>query len=102
MADHPQNNDATKADFAEKETLLKFPCDFPIKIFGKKHDDLRSEVLKIIRNEVPDFDENNLTFKESKEGNYHALTAMIHATSKEQLDNIYRALTSHHLITMAL
>jgi len=102
MVDNAKNNDAAKENFETKETLLKFPCDFPIKIFGKKHDDLRSEVLKIIRNEVPDFDESNLTFKESKEGNYHALTAMIHATSKEQLDNIYQSLTNHHLVTMAL
>ena len=85
-----------------KETLLKFPCDFPIKIFGKKHDDLRNEVLNIIRNEVSDFDENNLTFKESKEGNYHAFTALVHATSKAQLDAIYQALTDHHLVAMAL
>jgi putative lipoic acid-binding regulatory protein len=89
-------------DSSNSETLLKFPCDFPIKIFGKKHDDLRNEVLNIIHNEVPDFDEKNLTIKESKDGNYHALTAMIHATSKAQLDAIYHALSNHHLVTMAL
>lgn len=87
---------------AENESLLKFPCDFPIKIFGRKHEDLRDEVLNIIRTEVPDFDENNLTLRESKEGNFHALNALIHATSKEQLDNIYQALSKHHLITMVL
>jgi putative lipoic acid-binding regulatory protein len=87
---------------ATQETLLTFPCKFPIKIFGKKHDDLRTEVLNIIHNEVPNFDENNLTFKESKDGNYHALTAMIHATSKAQLDAIYHALSNHHLVAMAL
>ena len=85
-----------------KETLLTFPCEFPIKIFGKKHENLRNEVLSIIHNEVPNFDENNLTFKESKDGNYHALTAMIHATSKAQLDSIYHALSDHPLVTMTL
>ena len=89
-------------DNETKETLLTFPCEFPIKIFGKKHDDLRAEVLKIIHNEVPNFDEKKLTFKESKDGNYQALTAMIHATSKAQLDAIYQALSNHHLVTMAL
>lgn len=84
------------------ETLLTFPCEFPIKIMGKAHDDLRQAVLDILAEHAPEFDESNLAIKDSAEGNYHALTATINAQSKQQLDAIYQALTDHDLVLMAL
>lgn len=89
-------------DFAEKESLLEFPCDFPIKIMGKATEDLHQAVKDILAQHAPDFNPEDLTFNESKDGNYHALTAVIHAKSKEQLDMIYHALTAHDLVLMAL
>lgn len=84
------------------ETLLTFPCEFPIKIMGKAHEDLRQAVLDILAEHAPGFDGSNLQIKDSAEGNYHAITATITADSKVQLDTIYKALTDHDLVLMAL
>jgi putative lipoic acid-binding regulatory protein len=84
------------------ETLLTFPCEFPIKIMGKAHEDLRQAVLDILAEHAPEFDDTNLQVKDSAEGNYHAITATITAQSKVQLDSIYKALTDHDLVLMAL
>ena len=81
---------------------LTFPCHFPIKIIGKAHKDLHKEVMLILKEHAPEFTADNLSLKKSKDENFHALTATVHADSKEQLDNIYRALTQHKLITMVL
>lgn len=89
-------------DFKTAESLLTFPCDFPIKIMGKANPELKHEVLKILAEHAPEFKAENLTINESKGGNYHALTATIHAKSKAQLDVIYQALTDHKLVIMAL
>lgn len=89
-------------EFQEKETLLEFPCDFPVKIMGKAHEDLRKAVEDILAEHAPEFDSEDISIRESKDGNYHALTAVIHAKSKAQLDAIYQALTDHELVLMAL
>lgn len=92
----------TPEDFETAESLLTFPCEFPIKIMGKANPELKNEVLKIFAEHAPEFNAEDLTINESKEGNYHALTAVIHAKSKAQLDAIYQALTAHELVIMAL
>lgn len=98
MADKKDNKDENQ----EPETLFEFPCDFPVKIMGKAHEDLRKAVEDILAEHASDFDSKNITIRESKDGNYHALTATIRATSKPQLDAIYHALTDHDLVLMAL
>lgn len=99
-----ENIDQAELDkaFAEKESLLEFPCDFPIKIMGKAHQDLHQAVKDILAEHAPDFNSDDIVINESKDGNYHALTAKIHAQSKAQLDAIYHALTAHDLVLMAL
>ncbi len=92
----------TLKDFKTAESLLTFPCEFPIKIMGKANPELKNEVLKIFAQHQPEFKPEDLTINESKGGNYHALTAVIHAKSKLQLDAIYQALTDHELVIMAL
>lgn len=84
------------------ETLLTFPCDFPIKIIGKAHEDLNLATQEILAEHAPEFDSNNLEIRPSKSGKYHSITARIRAESKKQLDAIYQALTDHHLVLMAL
>ena len=94
--------DETPEDFKEAETALTFPCEFPIKIMGKAEPELKAEVLKILAEHAPEFNADNLRINESKAGNYHALTAVIHAKNKAQLDAIYQALSDHKLVLMAL
>lgn len=85
------------------EDVLKFPCEFNIKIMGVNHPDLIAEVCAIILKHDDKFDlNNNLTSKPSSKGNYISLNAVVNATSKAQLDDIYRALNGHELVKITL
>lgn len=86
----------------DRESLLQFPCDFPIKVMGKNHIDLETAVVTIINEHVDDLTEGALKSRQSKNGNYLSITVTITARSQNQLDSIYRALTSHELVMMAL
>lgn len=83
-------------------TLLTFPCPFPIKIIGKSSDEFEGIVLGILNQHAPDLGEGAITLHYSKHDKYISITATINATSREQLDNVYRALSSHPDVIMAL
>ncbi|MEQ1528967.1 MAG: DUF493 domain-containing protein [Methylococcales bacterium] len=85
-----------------EETLLEFPCQFPIKAMGKNDVELDIIVIEIVRRHVPDIKEGALMSRPSKAGNYIAITITIDATSKQQLDAIYQDLSSHPHVLMAL
>ena len=96
MSEHPK-------DIGEgEETILKFPTAFPIKAMGKREDGFAKTVLEIVLRHAPDFDASTMEMRPSKNGNYLSVTATINATSKAQLDDIYRALTAHPAVLMAL
>lgn len=78
--------------------LIEFPCDFPLKIMGMTQDDFLPAVTEIVCTHDPDFDANTIETRHSSNGNYISVTATIRATSREQLDNIYMALTAHPLV----
>lgn len=84
------------------ETLIEFPCDFPIKVMGETHADFTDEVVKTIRQLIPDFDVASIEMRGSSGGKYISLTCTVHVTSKPQLDDIYRALTSHPMVKVVL
>jgi putative lipoic acid-binding regulatory protein len=85
-----------------EETLLDFPCQFPIKAMGKADIELDLLVIEIVRRHAPDVDHKTVKTRPSKDGNYMAVTIIIEATSKQQLDAIYQDLTDHPLILVAL
>jgi putative lipoic acid-binding regulatory protein len=78
----------------QKDTLLEFPCDFPIKVMGKAASGFEARALEIVRCHVADFKDENLRIVASGKGNYLSATFLIRATSKAQLDALYRELTS--------
>lgn len=82
--------------------LLQFPCEFVIKIFGVASDEFEMEVITIIRKHIKELGENAIRSRPSKDGKYLALTITIDAESKEQIDEIYRSLSSSPLVLMAL
>ena len=84
------------------DTLLEFPCDFPIKIMGQNSAEFEAEVIRIVREHVPDLGEGAVRQNQSKKGNYLALTVTVRAESRLQLDNLYRALTACELTKMVL
>lgn len=90
------------ADKPENETLLKFPCDFPIKIMGRNEADFADNMLALVIRHAPDFDAASMQMRPSSAGKYLSLTCTIRATSKQQLDDLYRELTAHQQVLMAL
>jgi putative lipoic acid-binding regulatory protein len=83
-------------------TLLEFPCLFPIKIMGLANDALAQAVLDVVRCHDLDFDGATMEMRASSGGKYVSLTCTINATSKPQLDALYRELTSHPLVKIVL
>lgn len=86
----------------EKESLLEFPCDFPIKIMGKSHPEFAGTIVEVVRKFDNDVDASRLETRPSSGGNYTGLTVTVRATSQEQLDDIYRALTGHPMVKVVL
>jgi uncharacterized protein len=84
-----------------EETLLEFPCQFAIKAMGKSDFEFDLLVIEIVRRHVPEY-EQKVTTRPSKDGNYLAVTVLIEANSKQQLDAIYQDLSDHPLVLMAL
>ena len=84
------------------ESLLIFPCDFPIKAMGKAEDDFDALIVEIVRKFSPDIQEGAIKSRISKEGRYVSVTVTIKAQSQEQLDNIYMELTEEKRVLMAL
>jgi uncharacterized protein len=87
---------------AEQETLLEFPCDFPLKIMGETRDGFAEAIMEVVRQHAPDFDAANMEMRASSGGKYISLTCTVTATSRPQLDNLYRALTSHPWVKVVL
>ena len=85
-----------------EESLLKFPCDFPIKAMGKAEDDFDALVVSLIRKHSPDLLEGAIKSRASKGGQYLSVTVTIRAESQQQLDNIYLDLTAEKRVLMAL
>ena len=85
-----------------KDTLLEFPCDFPIKIMGKAEDKFAEVVISIVTKHAPDFDATRMELRASSGGNYLSVTCTIVAQSKPQLDAIYMDLTAHPMVKVAL
>ncbi len=87
---------------SDQETLFEFPCEFPIKVMGETADDFDRHVVSIIRQHVADIPEGAVTSRTSRGGKFQSVTVTFTATSKEQLDAIYMALTACSRIKMVL
>jgi putative lipoic acid-binding regulatory protein len=89
-------------DTDQQETLIEFPCEFPIKVMGETHESFSIEIIKTIQQHEATFDATRIEFKGSSGGKYTSLTCTCYVDSKIQLDNIYRALTSHTMVKFVL
>ena len=81
---------------------LEFPCAFPIKVMGLTREGFAQAIVAVVQKHAPDFDPATLEMRASSAGKYLSLTCTINATSREQLDALYRELTSHPMVTMVL
>ena len=85
-----------------EESLLTFPCDFPIKVMGRAEPGFDLLVVELVRRHAPDLTEGAVTSRESQGGKWISVTVMLRAESKAQLDAIYLDLTAHEKVVMAL
>ncbi len=84
------------------DSLIEYPSLFPIKVMGTKADGFVHAVTYIAEQFDPAFDATTIELRESKGGNYLGVTITVTATSREQLDELYRTLTSHPMVKVVL
>jgi uncharacterized protein len=84
------------------ESLIEYPSDFPIKIMGVMQDAFAQTMVEVVMEHDPSFHAGRMEMRPSSKGTYLSLTVTVRATSREQLDNLYRALTSHPMVKIVL
>jgi len=84
------------------DSLLEFPCEFPLKAMGIAGDDFDELVVAIVRNHVGDLREGAIRAKKSRSGKYVSITVTMQICSQEQLDSIYMDLSSDDRVLMLL
>jgi len=92
---------ATPPD-SRKESLIDYPSRFPIKVMGAKVDGFVQAVVSIAKVFDPSFDPACVELRDSRAGNYLGITITITATSREQLDELYRTLSTHPMVKVVL
>lgn len=85
-----------------KDSLIEYPCRFPIKVMGAMVDGFADTLAEVAREFDPDFDAATMELRPSKGGNYLGVTLTITATSREQLDGLYLRLTGHPMVKIVL
>jgi len=98
----PANGLDTQATDQRKDSLIEYPSQFPIKVMGAKVDGFVHAVTELARKFDPTFDAGTIELRDSRGGNYLGVTITITATSREQLDDLYRALSSHPMVKVVL
>ena len=87
---------------AQDSSLIEYPCEFPVKIMGTTQAGFAQSVLEVVSRHAPDFDGATMAMKTSKHGKYLSITCSINATSRPQLDALYRDLCDHPMVVMVL
>ena len=83
-------------------SLIEYPSRMPIKVMGLKVDGLVHTITTIAGEFDPGFDASTIELRESKGGKYLGVTITITATSREQLDDLYRKLSGHPMVKVVL
>lgn len=85
-----------------KDSLIEYPSQFPIKVMGLKVDGFVETMVALAHQFDPTFDASTVELRHSSAGKYLGVTLIITATSRDQLDNLYRALSGHSMVKMVL
>ena len=85
-----------------EDSLIPYPSAFPIKVMGANAEGFEAAMVSIARSFDPAFDEATIERRPSKAGNYLGLTITVTATSREQLDELYRTLSTHPMVKVVL
>ncbi|AOS81966.1 MULTISPECIES: HP0495 family protein [Hydrogenophaga] len=90
------------SDIPPEQSLITYPTHFPIKVMGENVEGFAEAIVEIVRNFDPSFDVATLERRPSKAGNYMGLTVAVFVTSRDQLDEVYRTLTTHPMVKVVL
>jgi hypothetical protein len=85
-----------------QQSLLSYPVQFPMKILGRREGGFAQAVMAIVLKHAPDFQPSSMEMRPSRQGTYLSLTVTVNATSREQLDALYRELCDHPAVVMVL
>lgn len=83
-------------------SLIEFPCAFPLKVMGRSDEEFAAAVVAVVQAHAPGFDAASVETRNSSGGRYLSLTCTLTATSREQLDALYRELSAHPLVKVVL
>ena len=86
----------------QQQTLLEFPCKFPIKAMGRDQNDFQARVTGIVLKHAVMYAGEKITVNASSSGKFISVTVTIEALSKDQLNRIYQDLTDCEHVLMAL
>jgi len=89
-------------DIPPDQSPITYPCDFPIKVMGPQVPGFVETMTTLVKQYDSDFDATSIEKRPSSKGNYLGLTITVRAISRDQLDAIYRALTSHPMVKYVL
>ncbi|MFM2120092.1 MAG: hypothetical protein RL722_1560 [Pseudomonadota bacterium] len=89
-------------DIPPEQSLITYPSAFPIKVMGRQAEGFVEAIARVAQHFDPGFDPATIEQRPSKGGNYLGLTITVTATSREQLDELYRTLSSHPMVKVVL
>ena len=98
MAEHSPNPAAD----SRVDSLIDYPCAFPIKVMGPHRDDFAQTILAVVQKHDPGFDGSRIEMRASSGGKYLSLTCTVTATSRPQLDALYTELSGHPMVKVVL
>jgi putative lipoic acid-binding regulatory protein len=84
------------------DSLIEYPSDFPIKVMGATHEDFAATIVDVVLEFDPTFHIGRMEVRPSAQGNYTGLTVTVRATSRVQLDDLYRALSAHPMVKIVM
>jgi putative lipoic acid-binding regulatory protein len=90
------------AHIPPEQSLIEYPSAFPIKVMGVHAEGFTEAIVAVARQFDPGFDAATVESRPSKGGNYLGLTITVTATSREQLDELYRTLSTHPMVKVVL
>jgi putative lipoic acid-binding regulatory protein len=96
------NSPGNLPEVSRADSLIEYPSKFPIKVMGNKAEGLVHAISQVAKSFDPEFDASTIELRESKGGNYLGVTITITATSRDQLDELYRTLSTHPMVKVVL
>lgn len=100
--DNPDMSASSQPPLNRADSLIDYPSLFPIKVMGLKVEGFIEAITEVARRFDPDFDAAGIELRDSSSGKYLGITLVVTATSRQQLDDLYRALSSHPMVKVVL